>query len=141
MKLLLILISITLINEACSSNIEQEHMVIQYLASTREAYYEVILKNKTISIIKQRGSDPIIKAYPKGSWEKIIQELKKVDIEHLEHFNPPSNKHHFDGSQIATLKITKNNKNYKSQSFDHGNPPKEIAALVKEILSIAKNIE
>jgi hypothetical protein len=32
-------------------------------------------------------------------------------------------------------------KEYQTQTFDHGNPFEEIQALVKEILSIAQNIE
>lgn len=141
MKLILILLSITLINKECTSNIEQESVTIEYMTSTRGSYYQVILKNETISINKQREGNPIIKAYPKGAWDTIIQEFKKVDIENLENFKVPSKNHQFDGAKIASLKITKNNKVYQSQNFDHGNPPTEIAALVKEILSIAKNIE
>ncbi|MBL4569197.1 MAG: hypothetical protein JKY69_06005, partial [Flavobacteriaceae bacterium] len=36
----------------------------------------------------------------------------------------------------ATLKITIGDKTYSSQTFDHGNPPKELKPLIAELFNI-----
>lgn len=135
------LLSITLLNKDCSSKNIQKDISVEYTESTRGSYFQVILKKETISINKKRGSNPVIKVCPENVWEDINYKLNKIDIQNLENFRAPSKNNQFDGSKIAFLKIIKNKKTYQSQSFDHDNPPNEIVTLVKEILSVVKNIE
>ena len=67
--------------------------------------------------------------------------FKPIDIETLPGLESPSKTHQYDGLAIGRLVITQGNQSNETLSFDHGYPPKEIKALVKEILSIAENIE
>jgi hypothetical protein len=67
--------------------------------------------------------------------------LKPVNVENIPNLKAPSEKRFYDGAAIATLSIVYNGETYTTPSFDHGNPPNEIAELVKEILSISENIE
>ena len=64
-----------------------------------------------------------------------------MDIEQIPNLKAPTENRFFDGAAIANLKISYKGTIYESASFDHGNPPKEIEPLVKEILSISENIE
>lgn len=141
MKILFILLSITLLNKDCSPKQEQEKTSIVYTASSRGSYFQALVKNDNISVSRQRDAAPIFKSYPEAFKKNLLLELNKINIEQLQNFEAPSKNHLFDGAKIAFLEITKNNKTYKSTNFDHNNPPKEIAAIVKEILSIVENIE
>jgi hypothetical protein len=44
----------------------------------------------------------------------------------------------YDGAPIATFKITFKDETYKSPSFDHGFPPKNIEQFVNKINSFVK---
>lgn len=142
MKHVFLLLSLLLFQKECSpSKINQNNLVLEYITQSRGAYSCFIINKKTISKINRRGAKPKNKPCREADWGKIIKTLKTVDVENVPHFKAPSEKRLFDGAAIAKLKITYNGNVYQSQSFDHGNPPKEIAALVKEMLSISKNIE
>ncbi|PWH83690.1 hypothetical protein DIS18_03805 [Algibacter marinivivus] len=140
MKLLLILLSITLA-KGCYPQAEQDNLSLEYTASTRGSYLQIIIKDKTIYYSKERGANSITKSCPDELWEKILKECYRVDLEKLPTFTVPSKNHQLDGALRAYLKIITNGEIHQSQSFDHGNPPKEIASLVKEILSVVENIE
>jgi hypothetical protein len=53
----------------------------------------------------------------------------------------PSQKRFHDGAAAANLTIAYKGKTYESQSFDDGNPPAEIAALVNEATSFAREVK
>lgn len=137
MKLIIILISFTFITNGCS----QENLSIEYIASTRGFYQQIKIENQTVAIKRNRNDDLKSKKCSNQEWSNLIEVFKTIDIENLPNINPPSKEHQFDGAAMAVLTVTKNNKVYETESFDHGNAPKEIDSLVKEILSIAENIE
>jgi hypothetical protein len=141
MKILFLLLSISLINNDCSPQLEQEQISIEYTESTRGSYLQVLLKNNVITIYRERGAAPIIKEIPKAAWNNLLIDLKKIEIDQLQDFKIPSENHQVDGAKIAFLKITKNNETYQTQNFDHNNPPQELTVIVKEILSIVENID
>jgi hypothetical protein len=141
MKTLFILLSVLLVNQECTTEPNQEDLSVVYTANSRGSYFEVKINHDSVSINRQRGGAPIIKTYPETLRNKLFSELNKIDLKQLKTFEPPSENHHVDGALIASLYIIKNNKTYQSKSFDHNNPPKEIATIVKEILSIVENIE
>lgn len=115
--------------------------VIEYRAVSRGSFHQIIISDRIISNQKDRDSKPTTKTCDKDEWNLIMSNLKNVEIGALPKIEPPSKAHQYDGAAIATLKITHSGKDYQTQSFDHGNPPKEIESLVKEILSMAGNIE
>ena len=103
--------------------------------------YLYLIYKKTISIVSKREGKPNTKTCSEADWNNLMKVLKTVDVENIPSLKAPSEDRFFDGAAIGNLKITYNGTVYESQSFDHGNPPKEIATLVKEILSISENIE
>ncbi|UKM65821.1 hypothetical protein GSB9_02392 [Flavobacteriaceae bacterium GSB9] len=142
MKLILILLSIAIASNGYSQpEIHQDSMAIEYSAQSRGTFKEIKINKKIISVIKVRGGSPIIKPCNHRVWETLTNLLKYIDIKTISNLKAPSKKFEFDAAAIAHLTIRINDASFKTKSFDHGNPPKEIADLVKEILSIAENIE
>ncbi|ULC59950.1 hypothetical protein MBM09_02960 [Flaviramulus sp. BrNp1-15] len=119
----------------------KENYVIEYTASSRGIYNQVTLDKNNISTLQKRGGTPIIKSCTEENWNSIMKHFKSIDVQNISTLKAPSKKFQFDGAAIAHLKITKGDKTYETPPFDHGNPPEEIAELVKEILSISENIE
>ncbi|GAA4803912.1 META domain-containing protein [Litoribaculum gwangyangense] len=119
----------------------QEQIKIEYTASSRGVYNQIIVNKETVSSLQKRGGEPNRKPSEEKNWKTITEMLKSIDVENISTLNAPSKAFQYDGAAIAHLKITKNGKTYESPPFDHGNPPKEISELVKEILSISENIE
>ena len=65
--------------------------------------------------------------------------VKKVELENLSLFKAPSKRREIDGAAIAKLKVIKNENEYTSTNFDHGNPPLEIKNLVNYIISLSQS--
>ncbi|NMH86928.1 hypothetical protein [Flavivirga algicola] len=142
MKFLFILLSFVLADNSCSeSNINQNTLLIEYSARSRGIYKNIKINKKTISIINKREAAVFTKPCSKAHWDSLLKVLKPIDVKNISHLKAPSQNRFFDGAAIARLKIVYNGNTYETQAFDHGNPPEEIAALVKEILSISENIE
>ena len=142
MKFLLIILSLALTERGCgNSKINQDNISLEYTASSRGIYKQIFINKKTISSSNKRGGNSIIKDCSEENWNSIIKHLKLIDAQNISTLKAPSKKFQFDGAAIAHLKITKGDKTYETPPFDHGNPPEEIAELVKEILSISENIE
>ncbi len=77
----------------------------------------------------------------KKDWKTLVTEANKIDLSALKTLKAPSEKRMFDGAATATLLVTKANKTYSSASFDHGNPPKEIADLINTITALGEAVE
>ena len=120
----------------------QEQVIsFEYTASTRGYYQKIIItESEILKTTKREGNLKGI-VCPLEDWNELKALLKPIHLEQIPVFNPPSKDFQFDGAPLSRLKVTSNGKIYETQGFDHGNPPKEIADLVKEILSISENIE
>jgi hypothetical protein len=142
MKILMLIISLVVLDKGCTeTKINQDAVSIEYSVQSRGTYKHITINKKMVSVIDKRKTNAKTKSCDKTDWDKIINELKHVNIENIPNLKAPSEARFYDGAAIANLIINYNGKTYKTPSFDHGNPPKEIEALVKEILSISENIE
>lgn len=66
----------------------------------------------------------------KTNWKDVENSVNKIALDKINSYEAPSTKRFYDGALAATIKITASNgKIYESQSFDAGNPPKELANL------------
>ncbi|WP_298531343.1 hypothetical protein [uncultured Algibacter sp.] len=135
-------------SDAVVTNIETTRVITQeqpisfeYKASTRGYYQKIIITKSKILQTKKRGGKLKNFSCTLENWNNLISLLKTVNLEQIAEFKPPSKDFQFDGAPLTRLKVVSSEKTYETQGFDHGNPPKEIAALVKEILSISENIE
>lgn len=142
MKFLIILLSLVFVDNGCSaSKVNQDAISIEYSARSRRTFKNIIISKKSISVVNNSGDRPITKPCSETNWEILLKALKPIAIENIPNLIAPSEKRFFDGAAIGNFKIIYNGNIYESPSFDHGNPPKEIAELVKEMLSISENIE
>ncbi|GAA4294802.1 hypothetical protein [Aestuariibaculum suncheonense] len=142
MKLFIFIISLILnVNSCTDSNINEDAITVEYSAISRGSYKHISINKKEVTFQKNRNSKALIKPCSDKKWSTIYNILKTIDIPDIPNLKAPSDKRMYDAAAIAKLKITYQDSIYESQSFDHGNPPQEIAELVKEILSITENIE
>lgn len=127
--------------EAVLRNTQKDDMTFIYSATSRGVYQKITINKKEIFIEKKRGEVVRPKSYNDTIWNTLLKIARSIDIKNLSTLEPPTKDHQFDGAALARLTIINNRTLYETKSFDHGNPPKEITTIVKEILSIAQNIE
>ena len=142
MKILSLLLLTMFLGKGCENVKTQdvETAVIEYTANTRGSYQKIMIKNKMVTVSKDRnGNDnPVAKKISDTDWNELVSSFEKVKLENLSKLKAPTEKRFYDGASIANLKITFKEKTYESASFDHGFPPKEIKKLVTKINSISK---
>ncbi|RDI08036.1 hypothetical protein [Flavobacterium sp. AG291] len=110
----------------------------EYEAITRGAYNKVVVTKDSIVTIKDRDMKNVVsKPTSKGDWDKLTAAAANVNLDGLNSLKAPSNKNHADAALAANVKVIKEGKEYRSTTFDHGNPPAEIASLVNKIVSIS----
>lgn len=121
---------------------QEKLMAISYQATSRGVFFEVVVNDNEVVKSKDRsGKDKKVKQCSENEWIKIQSELKDIDLEKINELEAPSNDKSVDRSLHATVTITFPTQVYTSISFDHGNPPEQIASLVNTILSLAESIE
>ena len=119
----------------------QDDLKVEYTATTRGFYTQVIIKNKTISIQKDReGKTPAtIRECTVEELNRLNTLLKATDLSKLQKYEGPTKKRHFDGAAHATLEITtKDGKTYTTPTFDHGHPNSNIEDLINTIANMAE---
>ena len=114
---------------------------INYSAISRGTFLKINIIDSLITVAKNKKDKPISKPLSEETKEKLTALLNTINLDSLSQFKDPRQARFYDGAAIGALVITKNGQVYESSNFDHGAPPKEIEAIVKEILSISENIE
>ena len=66
----------------------------------------------------------------------VTAEIEKLDLSALAKLIPPSTGFKNDTASGATLIVTKNGKLVRVPTFDHGNPPEELKALIHKIMAL-----
>ncbi len=118
-----------------------KNISFEYSAFSRNLFQVIKVNSKSISVQKARKGNLTRITCTKEQWEKLLNSCKHVNFDNISNLKAPSEKRFFDGAAIAKLKVIVDGKTYETPSFDHGNPHPDIANLVKEILSLAQNIE
>ncbi|ETN94167.1 hypothetical protein [Zhouia amylolytica] len=145
MKIAAILfVIITSISMTCDSlKTNQESVTgFQYETYTRGSQYKIIItSNRTL--VRQTGLNSFQQELntPESKWNELMQLVRKVSLDELSAYKPQSSGRSLDAAPHATLEVLTADKNYKSSTFDHGNPPTEIESLVKAILTLAETVE
>lgn len=139
------IIAIVLVLAACFGCASQSSLkkqsadvTIAYKAMTRGRQLNIVYKNDTIAANSGSGmaissSNTALSATQK---EDLFRLLEKVDLDGMQSLKSPTNKRMYDGAMIANITVTVKEKVYESSSFDHGNPPAEIAALVNKLITL-----
>jgi hypothetical protein len=120
---------------------KESQIAFNYSAMSRGRFLDININDSIISISKDRDAKPISKPITPENWKKLNFLLESINLYSISNLKSPTEARFYDGASIGKLEIKKNGTVYESSSFDHGTPPKEIEALVKEILSLSENIE
>ena len=112
-----------------TSKKQKQDYTITYTAMSRGIFKEITIKNKTISIQKSRNSKPVIQECKDDFWREIMTHIERTDLESLEKLEAPTGKRLYDAAAHATLLISVDSKTYRSSTFDHGFPPKDIEGI------------
>jgi len=113
---------------------------VVYTATTRGLYnYTQISKsNITTSSDRSLQKTDIYNCVEKD-WIALNKLIEAIDLEAINKLKAPSNERATDAALSANLAIQIGDVYYMVPEFDHGNPPKEILALVNKVLSIREN--
>lgn len=139
-KLTSLLLLAVIIATGCASTMlkQSDDITIEYQAMTRGSNREVILKKDAMEVRDVAGSSTLSKAtITVEQWNDIIKELDKVELNKIAELKAPTNKRFYDGAMIATLTVKTKDTTYRSSSFDHGNPPAEIAEVVNKVVAMS----
>jgi hypothetical protein len=150
MKYLFVLFSITLFAKGCNDEASrkeaaknaEDDIVITYEALSRGFFEEIKVSKGALKTSKDRNK----KEYNTNEcstedWEEVLSLLAKIDAKKIETLEAPSDKRLYDGAAHAVLKIKYKDIEVSSNNFDHGNPPKELAALVNKMQAMAKAVD
>jgi hypothetical protein len=111
---------------------------IAYTTHSRGSYQQILIENKTVSVVKNREEKPNPFTIAAADWICLNKAVQAFNLELLPNLKAPTQKRFFDGASSACLKISYNGKQYESQNFDHGYPPLELKKLVTLITSFAQ---
>jgi hypothetical protein len=111
-------------------------MLIKYDAFTRGSSMDISITKDSITY-KNNQKLQNLKTSSK-LWKELIVLIDNFDRSKIETFIPPSEDRIVDKALHATLLIVYNDKEYKSQIFDHGNPPKELKPLLDYLFKLLK---
>ena len=138
MKLLSAFVLVLVLAKGCNSSElrkESENISFEYEATTRGNYAKIIAKQDTIFTIKGRKGEAVEKKLSRSDWNEMLDLLAKIDKNNIQNLKAPTEKRFYDGAMIASLTVIHGKDTYKSTSFDHGTPPKEIEKLVEKIIA------
>ena len=129
--------------ETCSQNNNQdEDISFTYETITRGSRINYTLTKEEIKVVKNLGTETkASQEMTAKEWSGLMDKLKEIDVPNINKLVPPSDKRTFDGAAHAILSINVGDKKYKSNSFDHGNPPAALKPLVKAILRLGETVE
>ena len=147
MKLLIAILSLVFIPKECNnvpSNLadlqkRQDTITITYEAVSRGFFEEISVSNTSFTVCNDINKK-VYKTYdcPKEDWSDCLELLSKIDVDSLTELESPTSMRQYDGAPHATLTIKDGDKKIRSNTFDHGYPPKEIKELVEKLLTFKK---
>ena len=124
----------TLLELISKTKTKSEPMTIRYSATSRAYGSTLLLKDAILSFEKLRPTpQKTEKQISEVDLNEIAELVQKIDLTNLEKLSPPSQAHQYDGAPGASFTITIGNKTYRTPTFDYGNPPEEIKALIEKL--------
>ena len=115
---------------------------VQYEAISRGLFYKTQIVEGQITVQRTRSETDIEKiACKSADWKQLKAIVAEIDPTLIGELKAPSAKSHYDAAAIASLTVQVDGKTYTSNSFDHGNPPKELKPLVDYVLQLSEKVE
>ncbi len=142
MKAFTLIILTLFLGKGCSQDAKNDwaKASIEYVANTRGFYQKITIQNQTVYINSDRNSNKLgeSKAISDSDWKALVNSFETIDLESIPTLKDPTQKRFYDGAAIANLKITYQEKEYKTVDFDHGFPPAEIETLVNKVVAFGE---
>ena len=133
MKIFYTLILFFTINSCISQNNE---LVITYQAFSRGSSIKI---ETDLDSIGYHNNNEYKKVELNYQHQKEIKNLlSQINIVELGNLKIPSTKSYSDAALQASFKVISGEKTYKTQTFDHGNPPKKLKAIIEKLFEIVK---
>ena len=114
---------------------------VSYTAVTRGFSLSILVENDIVTYRVKKGQDLKSRLCTQKELAAIYDSVKAINLADLGLLVPPSVKHQSDAALGAALKITYKTEEFKTKTFDHGNPPKEIEALVSVLLTLTEKVD
>ncbi len=130
-------------NETIQSKSRQSNSSINltYRASTRGFFEMIWIEGHTFKYTNDRNLEEIHRfQMTDEQFAELLTLYKDIDLESLPTLEPPSKTFQYDAAAMATLQITEDEQKYKTNGFDHGNPPKSIAKLLMKVLYLKETM-
>ncbi|TXD83733.1 hypothetical protein ESY86_08315 [Subsaximicrobium wynnwilliamsii] len=130
-------------SEVLKTEAFQKDLTMTYEANTRGFYEKIWVEGDSVKFTNDRyGKVVVSNILPKNEKTTLVNLLNAVDLKTMPQLEAPSKAHQYDGAAMATLNITSEKSSYETKTFDHGNPPEAIKALVEKLLALkAKMVE
>ena len=116
-----------LMMNCAAQNKTKEFDKIAYEAQTRGSMVQLTVEGNNLSYktYQKEGT----KEVTKGQLEELKAIINELNLEEISNLKAPSEKRITDGALHAEFTIKIADKEYKSITFDAGNPPKELKKL------------
>lgn len=139
MKVVTMILLTLFLGKGCSQK-DIADTQIQYTANTRGFYQKITIKNQEVAISNDRGEEGngAASKISDADWKELIALFSKINLDSLSTYEGPTQKRLYDGAAIANMTVNYKGKDYETNSFDHGNPPVEIADFVNKVVSFGK---
>lgn len=146
MRLILIIFCIALLSTDCASKKslapkqqKENSIVFIYKQHTRGFYREYHFQDNGIKTYSKYGADDFdeMDIIP-IQWTTCLNLLNDIDLSSINQLEPPSNLRHTDRVHHAELSIVINGETFRSNNFDHQNPPKAIKPLVDHLVRMVR---
>jgi hypothetical protein len=142
MKLFTMIFLSLFVSKSCEGQTKNDlkTAVLEYTASTRGFYQKITIQDQMVSVSKDRSGTekPVATKISDKDWKELVGYFETINLDELETLKAPTQYRIVDAAAFADLKVTYKENTYKSNSFDHGNPPEAIKKLITKINSFAK---
>ncbi|MDT0538812.1 hypothetical protein [Croceitalea sp. P059] len=120
------------------NNCQQNNVELNYLAQSRGLYLEIELHSNVLITTNQREGETKKRELSKIELEDLRRILEYTNFDNI--LSTPGIKSHYDAAAIASLNLTFKGNAHEFE-FDHGNPPKNLEALVNKIITLSEIVE
>ncbi|QQV01962.1 MULTISPECIES: hypothetical protein [Chryseobacterium] len=140
MKSILILVAfIAFFCFSCTNQLKQNQQMIDNITLSErtrgtQRVYTISSENLKIAINGEESDYKVSHA----EWSKLAETASAINLEEISAYKAPTTKRFSDAALASTIKVSKENKEFESVSFDEGNPPTELKNLYFEMKKLIK---
>ena len=129
-------------NENMMSKSRQANEInIIYRASTRGFFEMIWIEGDVLKYTNDRNLKEISRhMLSSAQLSELTALYNDLDLKSISSLEPPTKTFLHDAAAMATLEITEGENVFKTNGFDHKNPPKEIALFVDKVLAFKEKI-